>query len=199
MKTHRLSLFQGFHGLLLGVLVLAFPSGPATGQPVDSARSFPPDATPYVRPALPEDLDPDGRGNFSPTVPFVVDVVVSNTDPTLKTTDAAGDEELSIAINPQNPNEIVITSFDFQAGHFWTNNASWYHSLDGGSTWTKRFAIPTPPGRPGAAGCPCDQVVDYGRKGRLFGTFLSGEGANANNVYTRGSKVSRRVPACLSE
>ena len=176
MKTHRAALLHVVVALF-GALTLAGHAGLASAQLADSARSVPKDATPYVRPAIDADLNPDGRGAFSETNPFVVDVVVNNTDAALKNTDTFNDGELSIAINPLNRNEIVITSF---AGG-WGTNAPWWHSLDGGTTWTKRFTIPVPPGRPGAVGCPCDQVVDYGRKGRLFGTFL------ADNVYTGGS------------
>src|SRR5207249_862881 len=42
---------------------------------------------------------------------FVRDIVVKNTDPTLNQSDTRMDTELSIAVNPMNPNEIVITGF----------------------------------------------------------------------------------------
>ena len=52
----------------------------------------------------------------------------------------------------------------------WGANAPLWYTADGGQTWTKEFSIAAPPGRP--AGCPCDQTVDYGRNGTLYGTFL---------------------------
>lgn len=168
--------------VVLGVLAPGVLAGRATAQPVESARSVPKDTTPYVRAAIPEDYAPGGRGAFTFTTPFMVDVVVSNTDPTLINTDVFNDSETSIAVNPQNPNEILITSF---AGS-WGADAPWWHSTDGGQTWTKRFTIPVPPGQPDAIGCPCDQTIDYGRNGRAFGAFLI-SGAVNDNVVTGGT------------
>ena len=78
-----------------------------------------------------------------PLVPvvFIVDAVVNNTDPTLTNTDTFNDGETSIAINPANPNEIVITAFS--GG--WGTNAPLWHSTDSGNIWTKQFTIPNPP------------------------------------------------------
>src|SRR5205823_14661332 len=72
----------------------------------------------------------------------IVDPVVSNTDPNLQNTDFDPNGETSIAVNPLNPNEIVITSFTFD----WNGNAPIWHSTNGGRIWTKRFVIPPPPG-----------------------------------------------------
>jgi hypothetical protein len=99
----------------------------------------------------------------------IVDVVVNNTNPTLALTDTFNDGETSIAVNPDNPNDIVITAFSGS----WGAHAPLWHSLDGGRTWTKQFTIPIPPGVP-AAGCPCDQTMDYGVAEQLAGTFLAG-------------------------
>lgn len=135
-----------------------------------SIRSSPKDDADYSRPANPGD---SRRGKIHPKV-FLRDVVVSNTDPTLNATDTRNDGELSIAVNPLNHDEIVITSF---AGG-WGATAPVYHSIDGGATWAKQFSIPIPPGIP-AGGCPCDQTIDYGRNGALIGTFLTvGAGTN---------------------
>ncbi len=133
-------------------------TSPSFTQGADpSTRSWPPDTSSYYRPAVPEDRAPGGKPALSgPGGPLVVDVVVNNTDPNLMLTDTFGDEEVGIAVNPENPNEIVITSF---AG-FWSGpgtNAPIWHSTDGGNTWTKQFQVPVPPGAPGTAGCPCDQ------------------------------------------
>src|SRR5262249_50191489 len=136
-----------------------------TGQTQESAKSFPPDLTPYVRPAIPEDRNPMVRPTPTPQPPglreqqreqtaqslslatapiFVRDIVVSNTDPTLNPNDMFPDTEPTIAVNPENPNEIVIVAFS--GG--WNGNAPLWQSIDGGTTWTKRFTIPPPPGVP---------------------------------------------------
>jgi hypothetical protein len=136
----------------------------------ESTRSWPPDTTPYVRPAVPEDTP---RTRVTVLGGFMVDTVVNNTDTTLTNTDMVTDSEPGIAVNPSNPNEIVITA-GFGG---WGGNAPLWHSTDGGQTWTKRFTIPAPPGVAGA-GCPCDQTMDYGRGNRVSGTFL------ATDVYS---------------
>ena len=142
----------------------------AQQQAKESTRSAPPDTTPYTRPALPEDSAPRGVRAI-PLLPgvssIIVDVVVNNTDPNLTNTDTFNDGETSIAVNPANPNEIVITAFSGS----WGADAPLWHSTDGGNIWTKQFTIPAPPGV-AAAGCPCDQTVDYGRNNQMSGTFL---------------------------
>ena len=120
---------------------------------VASIRSTPKDLTEYARPTDPGDW---AFGRIHPKV-FLRDVVVSNTDLTLTNTDVANDGELSIAVNPANHDEIVITSFAAP----WGANAPLWHSTDGGAT--------------------CDQTVDWARDNALSGTFLS---FNPTNVYT---------------
>ncbi len=105
------------------------------------------------------------------------DVMVSNTNPALATGGAGGSEP-SIAVNPADPDEIVISSF-FGG---WGANASVFHSTDGGDTWTVRNTIPAPPGLAGVTGCPCDQTFDFGQDGTLYGTFLLFGGGNTNVV-----------------
>jgi len=158
----------------------------AQQQAKESTRSAPPDTTPYTRPALPEDSAPRGVRAI-PLLPgvssIIVDVVVNNTNPNLTNTDTFNDGETSnpnltntdtfndgetsIAVNPANINEIVITAFS----ESWGANAPLWQSTDGGNIWTKQFTIPAPPGV-AAAGCPCDQAVDYGRNNQMSGTFL---------------------------
>jgi len=140
-------------------------STPAAGQGNNTGRSWPFDSNIYVRKAIPEDYVA-GKTLPSLVSTFVRDVVVSNTDPNLTNTDTFGDQETTIAINPANPNEIVISAFS--GG--WGANAPIWHSTDGGNTWTKRFTVPVPTGL--GPGCPCDQAFDYGRGNRLSGTFL---------------------------
>src|SRR5215475_10183899 len=148
-------------------------------------KDSPPDTFSYARPMIQEDLAPGGHPAlpqpFLPSAifptPFVRDIVVSNTNPNLALTDGFNDGEPSIAINPNNTNELVISAFSGS----WGANAPIWHSTDGGSTWTKSFTVPAPPGIPSAIGCPCDQTLDYGRGNRLSGAFLS---FNPNDVYS---------------
>ena len=163
----------------LNMFGLGFAGGASAAD--DSVLSAPKDTTPYARLAVAEDYTEayvESEGNL---VRFlIVDAVVSNTDPTLNTTDTFNDGEPSMAVNPQNRNEIVITTF---AGSSGTNAALW-HSLDEGVTWTKRFTIPSAPGVAGFLGCPgpnvCDQTVDYGRGNQMSGAFLD----SAPDVYS---------------
>lgn len=152
--------------LILSVLLLGMVIGSWAQGKSEDVRSSPKDTTPYVRETVPEDYAPEGfLGAFPPAI-FIVDAVVNNTDPNLTNTDTANDGETSIAVNPLDPNEIVISTFSGS----WGANAPIYHTTDGGITWTKRFTIPNPPGIP--LGCPCDQAFDYGRNDELSATFL---------------------------
>ncbi len=137
----------------------------------ESARSYPPDTTPYSRPAIGADTADPVRGvestaGSSSNLIGVIDTVVNNTDASLQTTDTFNDGETSIAVNPLNRREIVISAFSGS----WGTNAPIWHSTNGGQTWTKRFTVPVPPGA--GSGCPCDQTFDFGRNDVLFGTFL---------------------------
>src|SRR5579884_1792895 len=98
--------------------------------------------------------------------PFVVDPAVNNTVPNFATTDTSGGSEPAVALDPTNPQQAVMTSFS--GG--WGTNAPVWQTTDGGQSWTKQLSIPAPPGQPG--GCPCDQNVDFGQNGTLYGTFL---------------------------
>jgi hypothetical protein len=131
-------------------------------QKVESTRSSPADTTIYTRPAVPEDFAPGDRGAVSPLPEiFIRDVAVL--------AGTGGGTEPSIAINPANPNQIVI-----HAGFGgWNANASVWETTDGGVTWTLQTSIPAPPGGVGTAGCPCDTVIDYGRNNLMSGTFLA--------------------------
>src|SRR5437763_13890837 len=90
----------------------------------------------------------------------IVDTIVSNTHPNLPNTDTNPNGETSIAVNPLNPSEVVISAFSSTWG---SGNAALFHSTDDGRTWTKVFTIPAPPGVPAGQVqfCPCDQTFDY--------------------------------------
>lgn len=159
--------------------------------------SWPPDSNAYSRQALSEDQHPGGkaaigpRQSGTPNFPnvFVRDTVVSNTDPTLTSTDQFGDSEPAIAINATNTDQIVITAF---SGFNWTNpgtnppgDAPLWLTKDGGNTWSKDETIPSPVGVSGKF-CPCDQTIDYGSSNELFGSFLT---VNPTNIYS-GSTIN---------
>jgi hypothetical protein len=110
----------------------------------------------------------------------VVDTVLNNTAPISR---RGGGGETSIAINPRNPKELVITDFEISWSELGPGSAaSLMHSTNGGDLWTEELSINPPQGRP-VAGCPCDQTVDFARSGLLLGAFLSGE----TNIYTGSS------------
>jgi uncharacterized repeat protein (TIGR01451 family) len=171
---------------LIAVLLVIVPLPTSRSQQKEPAmeKNSPPDTTPYARPAIPEDYAPGGHPALpqlelpTPIFPtaFVRDLVVSNTNPNLTNTDIANDGEPSIAINPSNTNEIVITAF---SGNDGANTPLW-HTTDGENTWSKQFTIPAAPGVPTFlfpnCGGVCDQSVDYGRNNQISGTFLSGAG-----------------------
>jgi hypothetical protein len=83
----------------------------------DNMRSSPPDRNSYSRSAIAEDFDPlNAAGTADPGKAvqfdvFVVDTVVNNTDSNLQLTDTFNDGEISIAVRPQHPEQLVITAF----------------------------------------------------------------------------------------
>ena len=161
------------------ILQVPFASRPVGAQGPQSTSSSPADKTIYVRPVAPEDLNvtPAGAavaGLNGPLVPsaFLRDPIMSNPSP-----NGGGGSEPSIAINPSNPNQIVVAA-GFGG---WNGNARLFYSTDGGNTWTTNFTIPVPPNGAGTSGCPCDQTFDYDRNGTLYGTFLT------SKVYTGGT------------
>jgi hypothetical protein len=175
--------------ITLSVLVYGVIASAADPADPESTSSAPPDLTPYMRLVVPEDTTPLGRGTALPgALPprfadvDIVDVVVNNTDSTLVFTDMFNDGETSIAVNPRNPKEIVISAFSGLVG----GSAPLWHTTDGGTTWTKERSVPPAPGVPGIFGCnpgdgpsTCDQTFDYGRANRLAGTILS-----TTNIYS---------------
>jgi hypothetical protein len=101
----------------------------------------------------------------------VIDPIVHNTDPSLNNNDFWSDSEDSIAINPQNPNELVILGFADSFGP--SSNGALFHSTDSGATWTKNLSIPQPPGL--TDGFINDQTLDWGRNNQLGYAVLTTE------------------------
>ncbi|MFF4565475.1 Ig-like domain repeat protein [Streptomyces sp. NPDC001435] len=155
----------------------------ATQPPAPSAyeqqylSSSPPDLTVPAGIARPRSVRPR-------QLPGAAEAFVIDADASASTSTGGGRGEPSIAINPANPDEIAITRFNFQ---FWQNgNADLLYSDDGGAHWTENHTIPTP-GLTDAPNGPYDQTIDYGRDGRLYGSFL------ACNAPTAGPPA---VPEC---
>ena len=159
----------------------------------DMGRSSPPDNNSYSRAVIAEDFDPlstAGKSLGGEAVQFdvfVADTVVNNTDPSLKNTDTFNDGEVSIAIRPQNPSEIVITAFSGS----WGLRAPLWRSRNRGNTWTKAFTVNAPAGVGGVPGCPCDQTVDFTEFKDLAGAFLT---LTPDNIYS----ALNRNPAALT-
>jgi hypothetical protein len=82
--------------------------------------------------------------------------------------------EPSVAVNPLDPNQIVVTTFAYgvfiDSGPGASKASVWY-STDGGADWTIRFPIPNSPA-PGQ-GVPNDQTIAYDSNGVLHGAFLT--------------------------
>jgi Bacterial Ig-like domain (group 3) len=147
-------------------------SGASAGSGNDPRKSGPPDRSLQAPPATSH--APVRRGP-APGV-FTIDTSLSSS--------SGGGSEPSIAVNPANPNQIAITRF----GASWNGNADMLFSTNGGITWTNQASIPVPPGVAGTAGCPCDQTIDFGLDGVLYGTFLTctpgGGGCSATTVVS---------------
>jgi hypothetical protein len=167
--------------------------GVSTAKADDNMRSSPPDTTPYSRPVVADDFDPpnvSGKAETRRAVQFdvfVVDTVVNNTDPDLKITDTFNDGEVSIAVKPQHPDQLVMTAFSGS----WGLRAPLWRSSNRGNTWTKEFTVNPPAGVGGVPGCPCDQTVDFTSFKGLAGAFLT---LTPDNIYS----ALNRNPAALT-
>ena len=119
----------------------------------------------------------------------MVDTVVANTNAALTNTDGYSDWEPGIAVDPANPDDIVVTAFSSCwaqecDGH---TNAVLWTSTDAGFRWTKSYSVPPPPNRTAGVGCPCDQTAAYGRNSRFYATFLNDLPNPPGEIYTGSS------------
>jgi len=125
------------------------------------------------------------------------DVVVSNTDPTLAQVDSIADPETSIAVNPANPRDIVISA----ARSAWGPDnapAPLFISHDAGQSWTEGLGVPAPAGVAGTLSCPCNQTVAFGRGGTIYGTFLVSDfAASVANIVTGSTRDATNPAAWL--
>jgi hypothetical protein len=84
--------------------------------------------------------------------------------------------EPSVAVNPKNPSQIVVSTFAYSPDGFVVSGpgatkASLWYSTDGGSNWVIRFPISGSP-VPGES-VPEDQTFAYDANGVLHGALLS--------------------------
>jgi hypothetical protein len=141
-------------------------AAPAMAQPAQPAQPAQQAGNPSVSSNPPDRTIYKGRGGVGrPAINAAGLLVVDAT----AAASSSGGNEPSIAVNPANPNQIAITRFNSA----WPGNADVLFSTDGGQNWTNETTIPVPPGVSGTSGCPCDQTIDYGRDGTLYGTFLT--------------------------
>ncbi|MFI6151803.1 Ig-like domain repeat protein [Kitasatospora sp. NPDC051170] len=169
-STHRLRRPLGAAlalSLAVGPLLLPAPAWAAGGSgSTGGASDQPPDRSERPGASAPRLQRPVHR---APSVNLVdVDAAVGST---------VDHGETAIAVNPANPLQIAITRFaDVPAQtstREWNSNARLFFSSDGGTTWADEATIPVPPGVSNTNGGPCDQTIDYGRNGTLYGTFLT--------------------------
>ena len=98
----------------------------------------------------------------------VIDVV--NIVPNTLSSETNQDSEPSIAVNPENPQQIVVTAFTPAPPG--GANSPIYYSTDGGLTWQLNFDMPFQP-KAVSNGFPGDQTVSFAPGGsELFGAFL---------------------------
>jgi hypothetical protein len=85
--------------------------------------------------------------------------------------------EPSVAVDPANPNNIVISSFSFGTSST-GGGANILYSTTGGSSWTSQFSVPAPAA---GVGIPNDWRFLYDDSGALHGGVLGG--CDACNVF----------------
>jgi hypothetical protein len=112
-------------------------------------------------------------------------------------TNTTGAGEPSIAVDPVTPTHLAINS-GFNGWGGGASNVGLFISTDGGVNWSRPGNVPPPPGRAvtgTTCNAPCDTTIDYGRGGRLYGTFLIQDGAGNTNVVTGSTTNPTSVAA----
>ena len=77
-----------------------------------------------------------------------------------------------VAVNPLNPNDIVVSSFNFGTSST-TSGASLFFSTNGGASWSTQFLVPAPAN---GVDVPHDWNFTYNSAGILHGTVLGSNG-----------------------
>lgn len=95
--------------------------------------------------------------------------------------------EPCIAVNPLQPQEMVISSFGYAS---WINNstAQLWHSTNGGASWNIRFAVAAPP--TGGLDYVDDQTYAYDTNGTLHGAVLSYVDASGYDFLFHGTTTN---------
>jgi hypothetical protein len=156
------------------VVLLASLSWAVDSSGAESGSSQPPDTHKYSRPSIPEDLAvarrkplavPPQAAGPSFKLERLIDVI--NNDGGLTS------GEPSIAVNPENPNMIVVHEGfrDWDPGG--PKCASLRVSTNGGATWKLVASLDRPTNIPLANG-PDDVTLAYGANSLLTGSFLVG-------------------------
>jgi hypothetical protein len=171
--TRTASKAQCWRGL---ILVLAF-LGSATASSGEETRapgsSQPPDTTQYHRPAIRMDRDlarrirPPVRARLQAPNPSLLKLIDVNAS--APGSDSVSRTEPSIAVNPENPNVIVVHGgFGDWAG---SQCSSLFVSTNGGISWNRVRSINPPTNIPVKSG-PNDTTLAYGANSLLTGSFL---------------------------
>lgn len=171
MKTQSLICY-----LLAIVVLLSASVGSGSADSNPPGDSQPPDTSSHFRAAIPDDVV---VGNFRPRVVpsggpnFNLVTMVD-----VNSTDFNDGSEPSIALNPENPNIIVVHGGFSDWGSMGQDDASAFVSTDGGSTWKKVDSIDPPPGI-SLSFAPNDTTLFYAADSLLAGSFLG-----AGDIFT---------------
>jgi hypothetical protein len=83
-----------------------------------------------------------------------------------------------VAVNPLDPNDVLISSFSFSTATSSSGDANVFYSTNGGAFWTSRFSVPPPVS---GVTIPGDWTFAYDSTGSLHGAVLGRE--PTSNVY----------------
>jgi hypothetical protein len=123
----------------------------------------------------------------------VDDVLVVDVVPSTHSDEVNQDSEPSVAVNSENPHEIVVTAFTPpDPGQ---TNSPIYYSIDGGLTWQLNFDVPFGLTQGPGLKTPGDQSVAFAAGGsELFGAFLRGDNSDLNVFRTADPAAPGAVP-----
>ena len=121
------------------------------------------------------------------------EVFVINVVPATHSDETNQDSEPTVAVNSQNPDEIVVTAFTPpDPGE---TNSPIYYSVDGGVTWQLNFDVPFGLTSGPGLKTPGDQSVAFAAGGtELFGAFLRMDNSNLNLFRSPDPTAPGAVP-----